>query len=236
MAFLFGKQKTPAERLKEYKRAIDRSCRDLDRERTALERQEQKLKGDIRKAANAGQMDVAKIMAKDLVRTRHQIQKFHKLRGNLQAVSLRLQTLQSNAAMSQAMRGATRAMQQMNARMNLPQMAKIMMEFEKQTDQMEQKEEIMGEAIDDAFDEDEEEEEGDALVNQVLDEIGINMNQQLASVPSAQPAAGAKEADQPAAAAMEGAVGAEGGGAGGDAEPSALDKELQARLDNLRKA
>lgn len=233
MAFLFGKQKTPAERLKEYKRAIDRSIRDLDRERTGLERQEGKLKADIRKMANAGQMDAARIMAKDLVRTRAQVRKFHKLRGHLQAVALRLQTLQSNATMAQAMRGVTKAMAQMNRQLNIPQMQKIMMDFERQTDQMEMKEEIMGDAIDDAFEEDDEEEEGEALVNQVLDEIGISMGQQLAEVPSAQPVA--KAAVEAPVAALEGAVGAGGGGAGAADDSSALDRELQARLDKLRK-
>eukprot|EP00302_Diacronema_sp_CCMP2436_P015507 CAMPEP_0179875260 /NCGR_PEP_ID=MMETSP0982-20121206/23448_1 /TAXON_ID=483367 /ORGANISM="non described non described, Strain CCMP 2436" /LENGTH=208 /DNA_ID=CAMNT_0021767353 /DNA_START=87 /DNA_END=709 /DNA_ORIENTATION=- len=208
MSFLFGKQKTPAERLKEYKRTIDRSMRDLDRERTTLERQEGKIKSDIKKMANAGQMDSARIMAKDLVRTRAQVRKFHKLKGHLQAVSLRLTTMQSNAAMAQAMRGVTKAMSQMNKAMNIPQMQKIMMEFEKQTDQMEMKEEIMGDAIDDAFEQSDEEEEGDALVNQVLDEIGITMGQQLASVPSAQPAAASKAAVGTAQPALEGAAGA----------------------------
>ena len=67
---LFGSRKTPAERVKEYNRQIKRSVRELDRERTALERQEKKLMNDIKKAARDGQMDSAKIMAKDLVRTR----------------------------------------------------------------------------------------------------------------------------------------------------------------------
>ncbi|KAJ1626598.1 hypothetical protein T492DRAFT_202615 [Pavlovales sp. CCMP2436] len=100
---------------------------------------------------------------------------------------------------------------------------------------MEMKEEIMGDAIDDAFEQSDEEEEGDALVNQVLDEIGITMGQQLASVPSAQPAAASKAAVGTAQPALEGAVGAGGGGGGGGEESSALDRELQARLDNLRK-
>ena len=70
MSFLFGSRETPADRVKKYSRQIKRSVRELDRERTALERQEKKLMNDIKKAARDGQMDSAKIMAKDLVRTR----------------------------------------------------------------------------------------------------------------------------------------------------------------------
>lgn len=47
-------------------------------------------------------------MAKDLVRTRRHIHKFYQMKTQLQAVSLRIQTLRSNQQMAEAMRGATR--------------------------------------------------------------------------------------------------------------------------------
>lgn len=53
-------------------------------------------------------------MAKDLVRTRRYIKKFILMKANIQAVSLKIQTLRSNNAMAQAMKGVTRAMQTMN--------------------------------------------------------------------------------------------------------------------------
>ena len=55
-----------------------------------------------------------KIMAKDLVRTRRYIKKFMIMRANIQAVSLKLQTLKSTDAMAQAMKGVTKAMTVMN--------------------------------------------------------------------------------------------------------------------------
>ena len=112
--FLFGKQKTPAERVKEYNRQIKKSIRELDRERNQLERQEKKLMNDIKKAAKDGQMDSAKIMAKDLVRTRGYIKKMIKMKSHMEAVSLRLMTMQSSASMAQAMKGVTKAMGAMN--------------------------------------------------------------------------------------------------------------------------
>jgi hypothetical protein len=50
----------------------------------------------------------AKIQAKDLIRTRRYIQKFTQMRVQLQAVSLRMQSLRSNESMAVAMKGATR--------------------------------------------------------------------------------------------------------------------------------
>lgn len=58
--------------------------------------------------------DAVKIMARDLVRTRRQVKKFILMRANIQAVSLKIQTLRSQNAMAQAMKGVTRAMQNMN--------------------------------------------------------------------------------------------------------------------------
>lgn len=47
-------------------------------------------------------------MAKDVVRTRNYVTKMYKMRAQLQAVGLRLQTLKSTAEMMTAMRGVTR--------------------------------------------------------------------------------------------------------------------------------
>ena len=58
--------------------------------------------------------DAVKIMAKDLVRTRRYVKKFILMRANIQAVSLKIQTLKSNDSMAQAMKGVTKAMATMN--------------------------------------------------------------------------------------------------------------------------
>ena len=55
-----------------------------------------------------------KIMAKDLVRTRRYVKKFMLMRANIQAVSMKVQTLRSQNAMAEAMKGVTKAMQNMN--------------------------------------------------------------------------------------------------------------------------
>lgn len=108
--------KTPQQRLKEYQRSIKKSVREMTRERTGLERQEKKLMADIKKAAKDGQMDAAKIMAKDLVRTRGYIKKMHKMTSHMEAVSLRLATMASSMQMAQCMKGVTKVMGKMNAK------------------------------------------------------------------------------------------------------------------------
>jgi charged multivesicular body protein 2A len=53
---VLGTKKTLKEQMRENKRMINRSIRELDRERAGLERQQEKLIKDIKKAAKDGQM------------------------------------------------------------------------------------------------------------------------------------------------------------------------------------
>lgn len=71
----------------------------------------------------------------------------------------------------------------MNKTMNLPQIQKILQEFEKQSEIMGMKEEMINEAMDDAMEDEGDEEETDAVVSQVLDELGLQLNDQLSGLP-----------------------------------------------------
>lgn len=218
MEWLFGKKKTPEELLRQNQRALNKAIRDLDRERAKMEAQEKKLIADIKKMAKDNQMDAVKIMAKDLVRTRRYVKKFILMRANIQAVSLKVQTLRSQNAMAMAMKGVTRALQSMNKQMNLPQIQRIMAEFERQSEIMDMKEEMMNDAIDDVIGDEEDEEESDAVVSQVLDELGVQLNQQLGDLPQAVSSLNPSAQKAKAAVAVTDA-----------------DADLQARLDNLRR-
>jgi Snf7 len=112
---------------------------------------------------------------------RRYIQKFYQMRTQLQAIALRIQTVRSNEQMMQSMKGATTLLGSMNRQMNLPALQRIAQEFERENDIMDQRQEMMDDAIDEVTgleDEDEEEE----VVNRVLDEIGIDLGQSVCVV------------------------------------------------------
>ncbi|SPO03044.1 probable class E vacuolar-protein sorting and endocytosis factor [Cephalotrichum gorgonifer] len=214
LEYMFGKRMTPAERLRKNQRSLDKAIRELDQLRVKLEKQEKTLIGQIKQSAQKGQMGACKIQAKDLVRTRRYIEKFYDMRSQLQKISLRLQTYRSNEQMMQAMKGATMALGSMNRQMNLPGLTKIAMEFERENDVMEQRQEMMDDAIDDAMDVGAEE-EGDEVVEQILEEIGVDLSASLGETPT-----GLQQAAVP-----EGKV----------AQAIGEDADLQARLDSLRR-
>lgn len=103
------------------------------------------------------------------------------MKTQLQAISLRIQSVRSNDQMTKSMREATGLLSMMNQSMNLPQLQKISMEFEKQNDLMDQRQEFMDEAIDNAMEEDElnEDEEAEQIFNEILDQVGIDLSTKL---------------------------------------------------------
>jgi charged multivesicular body protein 2A len=67
--------------------------------------------------------------------------------------------------------------------MNLPQISKILQDFERESSAMDMREEMMSDTVDEVM-EDEgetEEEESDKILKQVLDEIGVSVSQQVSS-------------------------------------------------------
>jgi charged multivesicular body protein 2A len=185
MSFIMNlfRTQTPEEKMREYKRNLDRTIRDLEKERGRLETQQKKLQTDMKKAAKAGQMESVKIMAKDMVRSRHYALKFGRMKTQIQAVALRLQTMSSTAQMAKAMTGVTKAMRSMNRGLNLPAMQGIMREFERQNELMGMKEDMMADAIDEAMEEADDEAEMDAEVSKVVDELMLDFKTGQTVVP-----------------------------------------------------
>ena len=145
------------------------------------------------------------------------------MRSHLQGVALKLQTVKSHQAMAEAMQSTAVAMKRMNKAINVPTIAKMMAEFEKENARTEMMQEAMGDAIDDALAEEDTAEEEERIVGQVLDEIGISFGEELPEASMTKPVAA--ETDGPNKVAQP-------VGAGGD-DPALSD--LESRLNNLKR-
>lgn len=141
----------------------------------------------------------------------------------------------------QSMKGATMLLGSMNRQMNLPALQRIAMEFERENDIMDQRQEMMDDAIDEATGLEGEEEEGEDIVKEVLDEIGVDLSQAVCFIQWATshacalltflPQLGETPSDIQKTSVGETRV-AQAVGAGGG---TASDDDLQARLDSLRR-
>jgi charged multivesicular body protein 2A len=133
----------------------------------------------------------------------------------------------------------SQAMAKMNKVFNLPELNKIMAEFQKEEMKAEMTMEMMGDTMDDVMEGENDEVEEQQIVAQILDEIGITLNGALAEAPTGKPQHGqalqqAEEAAPPAASQPVG-VGVGGGSASppGGVDPAV--SELEERLNNLRR-
>lgn len=222
LEWVFGKQITPQERLKMNQRSLQKAIREIDRENRKLKLQETKLTTEIKKLCKNGQIKQAKIKSKDLIRTKNYIKKFELMETKLNMINLRIQSIKTTDLMSKSVKEASGLLKAMNVGVNLPQLQKISMEFEKQNEIMDQKQEMMDDVLDDVFgsEDEDEEEEVDEFLAKIMDEIDVDLKNRLGEqAPNA-------ELPQTAAEGIESA-----------ASPIAMgaDDDLQARLDSLKR-
>merc|ERR1712034_143872 len=90
-----------------------------------------------------------------------------------------------NVKMAETMGTTAKTMGAMNKMMNPAQISKTMQEFDMANTKMGMTEEMMNDALDDILTESGDEEEQDQIVNQVLDEIGIEISGQMSAAPKA---------------------------------------------------
>ncbi|CAH8504151.1 unnamed protein product [Schistosoma rodhaini] len=236
MSFLFGARKTPEEQLRDSKRTIARTLREIEREKGQLERERTRITNEIRMLAKRGQIDAVRVMAKQLVRTDSYIKKFSLMHSNITALSMKIQTLKSTATMASAMKQVALTMRKMNATMQLPQFQKVMMEFEKQAETMEMKQDMMSDVIDDAIGDQDDIEDSEAVVNKVLEELGIDLNAQLSNLPTAKDTIGSTvpSAVRPHAVATD-PTPITGPGPNSDSIDPIDENNLEARLERLKR-
>lgn len=159
---------------------IRKAARALERERERVEREEPRLIKSIQtEAKKSGNAKIVKVMAKDLVRKRAQRVKLLEFESQMGQVETNMRTMQSMQKMTEAMQTVGRAMASANKRLKLPELSKIVMNFQKQMATMDMQMEMMDDAISDANEN--EEEETDAVVEQTLDEIGVDVASLMSS-------------------------------------------------------
>lgn len=180
---------------KETKREVRSSQREMEREIRELEREEKKLLLQIKQRAKQpgvkGMNDSAlKSMAKNLVQIRNQKDKIYASKAHLNSVGMQATSMATQVAAGAAVGSVSAAMGKMNTAIDAKEMTKIMADFTRQNEVMEVRQEMMDDALTDAFDADGIEEEADEVTGQVLAELGIEMDKDLVglSAPSKTPA------------------------------------------------
>jgi charged multivesicular body protein 2A len=149
-----------------------------------LERQEKTIALEIKKlAAKAHNESAIRTLAKQIVRIRTQKESMMKSKATLTSVGLQTTAMKTNLTMQRAVGGTVAVMNNVNRLSDPAQTAQVMRDFQQQSEMMDMKDEM----LDDLLNSESDEEETEAVVSQVFDEIGLDLDEKLVSAPTKVP-------------------------------------------------
>ena len=136
------------------------------------------LKQRAKQASNSNDTTL-KTLAKQLVQVRQQRSKLHSAKAQVGAMGMHATVTASQIAAVSAVGAVTDSMKAANKTMNMKETTKIMAEFQRENERMAVREEMMDDVLADAFDTEDVEEEADKVTNEVLAELGVELDSQM---------------------------------------------------------
>ena len=206
MAFLFGGARPSGkDSLRDYQRKIASSARGMEREIRKLDTQEKGMQQELARCAQDAKIDTATTKAKELVRLRAHRSRLYTMKANMTGLAQQLQSVQSSAKIQETIALTAKMLQGLNARFDAPSVARMLAEFEKQNVLIANKQELVEDTLDSAFEVDGEADATSEAVLDVLQEAGLDLRGRLGKA-----------------------------AAGEASERGANDEDLDARLQRLR--
>mmetsp|Transcript_11998 Transcript_11998/g.17937 ORF Transcript_11998/g.17937 Transcript_11998/m.17937 type:complete len:212 (+) Transcript_11998:463-1098(+) len=194
---MFSKKKPDAKEVaREAKRNVRRGERDIEKEIRALERNEKQLILDIKKTAKTGNERAVKTLASQLVSLRSQRDKLYQMKSGITSVGYQATSMVGQNTVIGAMGNVAGAMNKMNNSVDTAQLAKIMNEFSVQNEKMGLREDMMNDALIDAFDDSEAEEETNDVMEQILAEVGFKKTMGMEDAPKTALEVGSKSNEE----------------------------------------
>jgi charged multivesicular body protein 2A len=180
MAFLFGGgRQSGKETIKDYQRKISGNARSLEREVSRMDLREGVMQKELAKYAKDGKMEAATAKAKEIVRLRAHKERVRSAKGQMTGLAQQLQTIHSTGQIQEAMAETTQMLHTLNSRMDIGNVSRMLVEFEKQSVQMQNRQELMNDTLDAGFEADGEQEDCNEAVIGVLEEVGLDMRARL---------------------------------------------------------
>eukprot|EP01084_Bolivina_argentea_P161314 280841_1 len=178
---LFGSRPNPGKLKQEhrqYKRQINKSIRAIDREIRRHQREQKKAKNETQRLAKQNQPTAVKHLCKDIIRFQQNEQQLIKLKANLR--SLQAQMNYTTEIKQASLKPTYTCYQSLKTKsvINLPELESIFTKFKMDESKQGMMYEMIDECMDDTMGNDDDE-EAEELMQNILDEIGINMNQEL---------------------------------------------------------
>ena len=180
MAFLFGGGRANGtDTVKDYQRKVAGNARGMERELARMDLKESLLQKELTKCAKESKMDAATAKAKEIVRLRSHRERIRTVKTQMTALAQQLQSVQTSGKIQETIAGTVHMLHALNSRIDAGGVSKMLLEFERQSVQMQAKQELMDDALDAGFEADGEQEDCNEAVIGVLEEVGLDMRAQL---------------------------------------------------------
>lgn len=159
------------------------AAKELERSAKKCEKDSVNEKLKLKKAIEQGNMEGAQIYAENVIRNKNQALNFRRMSSRVDAVSQRVQSAVATKKVTQSMAGVVGSMESAMKSMNLEQISGLMDKFEQQFENLDVQTSVMGDAMQSTTTMTTPQNQVDLLMQEVADESGIELNQNL---PSAQ--------------------------------------------------
>lgn len=119
----------------------------MKRQRDKLRKEEKKLMKEVESCIEAGDMGTARLMAKDVVKTRNMARGCQKMASRVTAIKFKLEQAAVTQSIGQDLKGLVTALHQVNRELKIPQLEGVLQQMEIETERVD----IATEAIDEGF-------------------------------------------------------------------------------------
>jgi len=164
------------------------SAKQLSKQSVKCEKEEKAEKLKVKKAIEKGNIEGAKIYAQNAIRKKHEQLNYLKLASRLDAVVSRLDTQAKMQMVNKNMMGIVKNLEKALAANKLEQIANTMQQFERQFENLDLQTQVVDEVMGQQAALSTPEDEVNTLMQQVVDEHGLEVNLGLAVAPGAAPA------------------------------------------------
>jgi len=148
------------------------------------EKEQKQQEAQVKKALEKGNPDVARVYAENAIRKKNESLNYLRMSSKVDAVSSRVQTAVTMKGVAKNMGSVVKALDKAINSMELQKISEVMDKFESQFEDLDVRTSVMEDAMGSATTTTTPENQVEALMKQVADENGLEITEQLASVPA----------------------------------------------------
>merc|ERR1712223_738174 len=148
------------------------------------EKEQKSQEGKVKKALEQGNVEGARIYAENAVRKKNESLNYLRMSGKVDAVSSRVQSAVTKKGMAKNKGSVVKSLDKAINSMELQKISAVMDKFETQFEDLDVRSAVMEDAMGSATTTTTPENQVEALMKQVAEENGLEITEQLASVPT----------------------------------------------------